>query len=135
MITRFVTPGTSLLDELFAYNHSGTEKQVNHSPKYNIKETNDEFLLELAVPGYKKEDFFINVEDKHLVVRVDLDLADEYKYLQREFSRYNFEKKFTLSDKIDAENIKASYEFGILTLSLPKKEEARVKPPKLIEIK
>jgi len=135
MITRLETPGSSLLDELLSQNLSGHKATVNHSPKYNIKENNDEFFVELAVPGYSKNDFQINVEDKQLIIRVELESKDESNYLKKEFSKYNFEKKFTLSEKIDAENIKASYEFGILSLSLPKKEEARVKPPKLIEIK
>jgi HSP20 family protein len=135
MITRFVTPGSSLLDELLSQSLSGHKANVNHSPKFNIQETNDEFFVELAVPGYSKNDFQINVEDKQLIIKVEQELTDESNYLKKEFSKYNFEKKFTLSEKIDAENIKASYEFGILSLSLPKKEEARVKPPKLIEIK
>ncbi|MFW5761539.1 MAG: Hsp20/alpha crystallin family protein, partial [Cyclobacteriaceae bacterium] len=93
MITRFVTPGTSLLNELFSQNYPNRHNQVNQTPKYNIKENSDEYKLELAVPGYKKEDFHINVEDKQLIIKVDLEMNDEQKYLQREFTRYNFEKK------------------------------------------
>ena len=133
MNTHLVTPESSLLNELLSRNLHGSHEPF--SPRYNIKETNDEYKLELAVPGYVKEDFQINVEDKSLVIKVANEITREENYLQKEFDRVNFEKKFDLSDKINTEKIEASYENGILSLSLPKKEEARVKPPKLIEIK
>jgi len=133
MNTHLVTPESSLLNELLSRNLHGSHEPF--SPQYNIKETNDEYKLELAVPGYVKEDFQINVEDKSLVIKVANEITREENYLQKEFDRVNFEKKFDLSDKINTEKIEASYENGILSLSLPKKEEARVKPPKLIEIK
>jgi len=133
MNTHYAAPRSSLLDELLSGKLNNF--QATGFPKYNIIETNDQYQLELAVPGYNKEDFQINLNDKSLTIKVTIEITQEEKYLKKEFGKCDFEKKFNLSNKINAEKIEASYENGILSLSLPKKEEARVKPPKLIEIK
>ncbi len=98
-------------------------------PKVNIKETNDLYELEVVAPGISKEDFKINI-DKNLLT-ISYDVKEEKneqteKFIKKEFSTQSFNRTFTLDEKIEAENINAKYENGILKLRLPKKEEVKV---------
>jgi HSP20 family protein len=107
-------------------------------PATNIFETDNDFRLELLLPGFKKEDVQLNFHESILTVKVELpeekeENREEFKYERREFGVYNFERKFKVPKTVDAEKINARFENGILELTLPKKEEALVKPP--VEIK
>ncbi len=108
-----------------------------YKPAVNITENDEEFSLDFMVPGMKKEDFKINLEND--VLTVSAELKEEKKeenrgYYRKEFSYGSFCRSFTLPESIDSENIKASYENGILTVGLPKKEEAKPQPARLIDI-
>ncbi|MFW6103589.1 MAG: Hsp20/alpha crystallin family protein [Bacteroidota bacterium] len=111
----------------------------NYSTPYvNVKENKDEYTIELAAPGMKKDDFKINYEKEQLCISINKeeDKKDkEEKYLRREFSYQSFQRTFHVPQKlVDADKIKASYEKGILYISVPKKEEAKPKPAKKIKI-
>jgi HSP20 family protein len=98
----------------------------NHIP-VNIKETESAFNIEVIAPGITKEDFSIQVNDKTLTISFELKEAEqkeESKWLRKEFKIRSFKRSFTLGDKIEADKIAATYNQGILTLSLPKKETA-----------
>lgn len=108
-------------------------------PAVNIKETETDFTIELAVPGKKKDDFNVEVNNDVLTISSEAkteneERTDDGKYTRREFSYSSFKRSFTLPETVDEEKIKASYEDGVLRLALPKKEEALPKPKKLIEI-
>jgi len=106
-------------------------------PAVNIKETNNEFILELAIPGMKKSDFIIDVENKVLSISSEVKSENEEKneiYTRREFGYSSFKRTFTLPDSIESDKVKASYKDGILMVTLPKREEAKQKPHKRIEI-
>jgi HSP20 family protein len=110
----------------------------NCKPATNIFETDKDFRLELLLPGFKKEDVQMNYHENVLTVKVELpedknNSSEEFKYERREFGVYSFERKFKVPKTVDAEKINARFENGILELTLPKKEEAQVKPP--VEIK
>lgn len=107
----------------------------NCKPATNIFETENDFRLELQLPGFKKEDVQLNVHENILTVKVELpeNNENELKYERREFGVYSFERKFKVPKTVDADNINARFENGILELTLPKKEEAKPKPP--VEIK
>ena len=110
----------------------------NCKPATNIFETDTDFRLELLLPGFKKEDAQLNYHENILTVKVELpedneEKHDEFKYERREFGVYSFERKFKVPKTVDAEKINARFENGILELTLPKKEEAKAKPP--VEIK
>ena len=100
--------------------------ELNANPLSNVYETEDSFRLELALPGYEKEQISLAVENNSLIVKGEKPKEEEkeYKYVRREFSNSDFEKSFRLSKKINQEAIKASFKNGILELVLPKKEEA-----------
>lgn len=110
--------------------------KANYSPKVNIVENDNEFQLELAVPGIKKEAISINYENGKLMVSYQAaDTSKDSKYVHREFSDKSFEKSFTVSaKKIETEQIEANYNDGILNITLPKKEEAKIKPARQIAV-
>ncbi len=106
-------------------------------PAANIIEKNDSFHLEIAAPGMQKEDFKINLENNILTIcaEVNDENREEGKnYSRKEFYYGSFSRSFTLPKTIDLEKIKADYMNGILTVELPKKEEAKVEMKKEIKI-
>lgn len=106
-------------------------------PAVNIKENAEEFFLEIAVPGMKKSDFNIDVENKILSISSESKEEKEEKeenYTRREFGYSSFKRTFTLPDTIDSDKIGATYKEGILEVHLPKKEEAKEKPAQRIKI-
>lgn len=97
-------------------------------PSVNIRENDDNFLLELAAPGMQKEDFTIRLNNNVLTVSAESKVEDEEKtekYTRREFAYGTFSRSFTLPKSIDLDKIKADYDKGILALSLPKREESK----------
>ena len=107
-------------------------------PAVNIKETTNEYILELAAPGMKKEDFNIEIDHKLLSIsseQSETKNTEETNYTRREFGYSSFKRSFNLPETVDATKVSASYNDGILMVNLPKREEAIPKPPKRIEIK
>ncbi len=107
------------------------------SPAVNITETNDKFIVEIAAPGMKKEDFKIEVENKVLNIRAEKkDEKNEVnsRFIRREFSYSMFERSFTLPENVSNEAIAAEYEHGVLKLHIPKKDDAKQKPVREIAI-
>ena len=129
----------SLMNEIFKPDWFGGMENLNSNvPAVNIKENEKDFELELAVPGRKKDDFNIEIDNDVLTISSELKHEDEVKaenYTRREFGYTSFKRAFTLPETINADNIKANYEDGILKFTLPKKEEALPKPKRLIELK
>ncbi|MCF7561295.1 Hsp20/alpha crystallin family protein [Sabulilitoribacter multivorans] len=106
-------------------------------PKVNIKEVADAFVVEMAVPGLKKSDFNINLENNALSISAELRENNEEKnddYTRKEFGYSSFKRTFTLPETVNDSKINATYNEGILTVHLPKKEEAKQKPPRAIKI-
>ena len=111
-------------------------ENFNTTPKANIVEGEKEFGIELAAPGLSKEDFKIKVDEDVLTISVKKEVNNEEsneKYTRREFGFTSFERSFTLPETIDQANIAASYESGILNLTLPKLEET-LKPSMEIQV-
>ncbi|WP_370478457.1 Hsp20/alpha crystallin family protein [Tamlana flava] len=106
-------------------------------PKVNIKEEADAFVVEMAVPGLKKSDFNINLENNTLSISAELNENNEHKeegYTRKEFGYSSFKRLFTLPETVEDNKINATYNEGILSIHLPKKEEAKQKPPRNIKI-
>ncbi len=111
------------------------KNEMGFQPATNVFELENEFKVELQIPGFSKEQVKITVEKDVLLVKGEVEPKEESQngYSRVEFKTGNFEKKFKLSEKLDADKIQANFSNGILSLSLPKKEE--VKPiVKSIEI-
>ena len=115
----------------------GTEKWNTSVPAVNIKDNTEGFELELAVPGMKKDDFTVEVDNDVLTISSEVEIENEENnenYTRKEFSFTSFKRAFTLPETVDGSKIDAKYEDGILKLTLPKKQEALPKPKRLIEI-
>jgi len=114
------------------------EREFGQSfPAVNIHETSREFNLEFAAPGFKKEDFKVNVDDNVLTIHAEKqeEKNDETKrYSRREFSYNSFSRSFTLPANSNSEKINATYTDGILKLSVPKLEETKAFPKKEITV-
>lgn len=98
-------------------------------PAVNIQENEDEFVMELAAPGKKKEDF--NVELDNEVLTISSEEKEEHrseekgKYTRREYSYNSFTRSFTLPDSANSDKIAANYQDGVLKITIPKLEEAK----------
>ena len=106
-------------------------------PQTNIRETADAYYVDMAVPGMKKTDFDINLENQVLSISAELKEENEEvndDYTRREFGYSSFKRSFNLPETIEESKIKAKYNDGILNVELPKKEEAKQKPPKTIKV-
>ena len=110
----------------------------NRMPAVNVKESDEEFSLELAAPGFKREDFNVNVEDDRLSISTEQkreEQSSEENYTRKEFSYFAFERSFRLpKGMINLDGIEAKYEDGVLRISLPKLNEAKNKAVKNILI-
>lgn len=105
-------------------------------PATNVMENNDDFMLEMALPGYEKNEIVIDIEQNELKIsskKTDPSQEDR-KMLRQEFSKGAFERIFELPDTVDAENIEATFKNGLLSISIPKHDFARVKPAREISI-
>lgn len=114
-----------------------TDEKVTWMPSVNIKETENEFKIDLAVPGLDKKDFNIEVENDLLVVsgeRKEEKVEENEKVTKREFHYGSFKRSFTLPEIADGDKINASYNNGVLSLSIAKKEEAKQKAKRQISV-
>lgn len=106
-------------------------------PKVNIKETTDAYTIEMAVPGFKKSDFKLQIDHQVLSVATEQKEENEVQhknYTRREFGFASFKRTFNLPESVNDAKIEASYTDGILTINLPKKEEAKQQPVRTIQI-
>ncbi len=111
----------------------------NNTPAVNVKETDEEFYIELAVPGLSKENFNIELDNDVLTISSAIKSEKENtenigKYTRKEFNYSAFKRSFSLPDTVEGTGIEASYENGVLLVTIPKKEEAKIQPKRLIEI-
>ncbi len=133
-----------LFDDLFnrdlmnwrTNNFSDTNTTI---PAVNIKETAENYAVEVAAPGMTKKDFKVELDGNVLTIsseKTNRETENEgERYARREFSYQAFQRSFTLQkDVVDIDKIEAKYENGLLLLLIPKKEEAKQKPPRLIQI-
>ncbi len=120
------------------FGDGGYANSTATQPSANITENQDGFHISLAAPGFNKEDFKIEVQQKSLKVSVEQkqeETESTEKFLRREFSFETFERTFRLPNTVDIDAIDASYNNGILGLSIPKREEAKPKEPTLLAVK
>jgi HSP20 family protein len=124
--------------ELFNWGNSNYSNTGTTMPAVNIRETGDDYEVEVAAPGMDKKDFKISLEGSLLTISSEKQNEEEQagnNYTRREFSYYAFTRSFDLpKEVVDEDKIRARYDNGILRLSIPKKEEVKQKGPKLIEI-
>jgi len=114
-----------------------TDDNTSWMPSVNIKERAADFVIDLAVPGMDKKDFKVEVENEVLTIsgeRHEESKQENEKHTRREFHYGAFTRSFTLPESANAEAISASYNNGILSITIAKKEESKVKGKKEIVI-
>lgn len=134
----------SLMEKLFdgemmdwnTRNYAGSNSTL---PAVNIKENDDEYQIEVAAPGLKKDDFKLNYDNGMLTIssekKNEKEEKDQDRVTRREFSYQSFQRSFSISENVvNADKIAAKYKDGILHVTLPKREEVKPKPPKQIAI-
>lgn len=135
----------SLLNDFFTddwFNSSLTNWKSTGAtlPAVNVRETHDDFQIEVAAPGMKRDDFKVELDNHILTISSHREDSKEEKgtdgtFTRREFSYQSFQRSFTLPEnQVDGEKIAARYVDGILYITVPKKEEAKVKPAKQIAV-
>ncbi|MFA6403002.1 MAG: Hsp20/alpha crystallin family protein [Salinivirgaceae bacterium] len=133
----------SLFDNLFARNmmdwsNSNYSNTNTTLPAVNVKETRNEYEIEVAAPGLTKADFNVHLEHNTLTIsseKKDQKVEENGNYSRKEFSYQSFQRSFTIPEtQVDGEKISAKYSDGILHVVLPKREEAKPKPPREIKI-
>lgn len=108
-------------------------------PAVNIIETDDDFQVEVAVPGKKKEDFLIELNENVLTISSEEkqekeESSNNGKYTRKEFNYTSFKRAFTLPEMVEVENIKATYNDGVLNINVPKREEIKQNSKKMIAV-
>ena len=142
-LVKFNNPMPSVFDrffegDLFDWSNRNFSLTNTTLPSVNIKEDSEWYQVELAAPGFDKGDFKLQVDGDTLTIssekKVENETKDGERFTKREFSYQSFTRSFTLPQVADSEQISANYEKGILNVRIPKKEEAKPKPARLIEI-
>ena len=126
----------SLINEFFNDDFGMNFLNRSHSvPSVNSLVNNDSFEIDLAVPGMKKEDFTIELNDKVLVISSETsNNMENDKMRLNEFNFSSFQRSFRIPDSVDHDKIKANYKNGILKIKLPKRKESISKPNRVINI-
>lgn len=129
---------SDFLEDLWDERSLPASRQNINMPAVNVRELADEFRIDVAAPGFEKEDFNINVENNVLTISSEKQLEEENKegetFSRREYSYGAFQRSFNLPPTADADKINARYENGVLKIHIPKREEAKTKAPRRIDV-
>lgn len=127
-----------LMNEIFRPDwFGGTHNETTAIPAVNIKENEENFELELFVPGRNKDELIIEIDNSVLTVSSETKKEEEESkenFTRREFTLSSFKRAFTLPETVATDKIEATYINGVLKFNLPKKEEALPKPKRKIEL-
>ncbi|HEX5027000.1 MAG TPA: Hsp20/alpha crystallin family protein [Agriterribacter sp.] len=142
-LTKSVERMPSLFDDFFKpwnewFDNGNLGGRVMKVPSVNITEGKEEYLVSLAAPGLKKDDFKIDIDGNMLTISSEKEDSKEEKgkkFNRKEYSYSSFSRSFTLPEEINKEKIEAQYEDGVLKISLPRKEEAKKPAAKQIAVK
>jgi HSP20 family protein len=135
-------PFFPVFSDFFGENILNENDDLETTPSVNIAENKDGFRIEVAAPGLNKEDFKINIDKNMLEILSEKESKSESdsskesdgKYYRREFRYSSFKRAFTLPEYADTDHIKATYKNGVLDVSIPKREESKEKPVRVISI-
>lgn len=130
LTNRFFTP------RLFDFDDEFFTRSIT-PPLANINETNKEYQMDLSVPGMKRDDFKVDVDNGIITISSEKEEEkneEDKNYSRCEFSYSKFSRSFTLPENADENNIKAKYDNGILKVTIPKVEESISKPKKEIKV-
>lgn len=123
----------SVVDDFFKpwnewFDNSGLRGRTMNVPAVSITEQKDQYQLSLAAPGFKKEDFKIDVNGNMLTISSKKEENKEEKdkrFTRKEYSYFSFSRSFTLPEEINKEKIETKYEDGVLKISMPAKKKLK----------
>ncbi len=134
----------SFLDRFFEgnlmdWNLSNFAELDSTLPAVNVRENDNETVIELAAPGMKKSDFNVNYDNGRLTIssekKDEKTEKEGEKVTRQEFNYQSFQRSFNVPENlVDTDKINAKYSDGILHVTLPKREEAKPRPSKEIKI-
>ncbi len=120
------------------FNSDVAGDDINTLPAVNVKENEDNFVIEVVAPGFKKENFEVAIDNSVLTISATEEEKKEEKkknYTKREFNYASFTRSFRLPENIiDESTIKGNYKDGILEVFLGKREEVKPKAARMIKI-
>ena len=130
------------LDNAFndLFSDSALSRMNSTAPAVNVKDTENAYVMEVAVPGIKKEFCRVNIDDDgnlEIAIENKLEHKEENKkehYLRREFSYSNYQQSYILPEDVDREKISAKVLNGVLEIELPKVVKSEQKVQRKIEI-
>lgn len=129
---------TDLFDiDRFMENDFISKAIFSEIPAANIREEEDKYEIELAAPGLSKESFRINVDNNILEIsseQKDEKTTEKKNFTRKEFNYSSFTRSFVLPESVNPDAIQADYKEGLLMLTLPKKEEAKMKNKREIKL-
>jgi HSP20 family protein len=110
---------------------------VMSRPSVNVKDFENEYVIELAAPGLEKDNFDLKIEKDSLVISASKEDKKEESgdnYSRREFNFSSFSRRFALPENLNLDTIAATYDKGILTVRLPKTDHIKTENVRKIEI-
>lgn len=128
---------SDFLEEFWDERSLSANRQNISMPAVNVTEGADHFRIDVAAPGFDKQDFNINVENNVLTISSEKQFEEENKeesMSRREFQYGAFQRSFSLPATVNSDQIKASYENGVLKIRVPKREEAKAKGARRIDV-
>ncbi|MBA3985582.1 MAG: Hsp20/alpha crystallin family protein [Flavobacteriales bacterium] len=129
-----------IFEDLLKDSHLANVNQfANTLPAVNIKETSDDFQVDVAVPGKKKDDFTIELDQNVLTISSDdtsenEKTSEDGKFTRKEFNYSSFQRAFNLPETVVQEKIEATYTDGVLHIRVPKREESKQKSKRMIAV-
>ncbi|PKP24176.1 MAG: molecular chaperone Hsp20 [Bacteroidetes bacterium HGW-Bacteroidetes-2] len=130
----------SIFEDLFNDSRLADVNQFSTTlPAVNIKETKDDFRVDVAVPGKKKEDFTIELDQNVLTISSEdksenEETSEDGRFTRKEFNYSSFQRAFSLPDTVEQEKIEAGYTDGVLHIRVPKREESKKKSKRMIAV-
>lgn len=142
-LTRTGERTPSVFDDFFKpynewFDNGGIWGRTMNVPAVNITEEKNDYMVSMAVPGMKKDDFVIDVEGNMLTISSEKEEHKEEKdkkFTKKEYNFSSFSRCFTLPEEINKEKIEARYEDGVLKVILPFREGAKKLTAKHIAVK
>lgn len=138
MLNDFFAPSPFLVPSLFDVDFDELPARIGFNvPSANIRETEKEYMIELAAPGLNKKDFKVETDKGMLTISAEKEEEKKEgkgEYTRKEYSYQSFCRSFTLPENCKSEQINAHYEDGVLKITMPKKEITTVKSKKAITV-
>ena len=128
----------NFMDDMFPAPRKGY-RQMPSIMRTDIRETGDSYVLDVELPGFKKEDVKLQLKDGYLNISASTTTSDEEKdengkFLRRERYTGAMQRSFYVGEDLTEEDVKAKFEKGVLTLTLPKEQPKKIEEPKFIAI-